>query len=377
MKLKQRKENKYAFNLNSRQNKNRKAISFKALTGNFYDDLLNSDMRIKRNKKELSNIKNNTIKESIYCNKDIPKSWKTILGYTEEVYKAIDKDSNFAYYIGSSNRDNKINEFFGTQLKNINTNEKNKKFINIDNIDKYIKDNEKENELSENEKNIKRKESKTLTHYVEHKKEKHKLKNAFQWGIHDNYMNDKFISSKLDEYRSKYDINKYIGNIRSKIDNIKVKKDYINNEEIIKENKNNYKDFLKDKTQNNKENVLKKSIFSNLIPEKRRNQYYNSTFNNIKENNMPGINKTKRFTPFKTISFFRKENDSRKSSITNKIMRDLELINYYGPHYSNCNVCNKRNMEFYENSEPNQTLILLNYLKKIKLNRKKSNINKE
>ena len=46
-----------------------------------------------------------------------------------------------------------------------------------------------------------------------------------------------------------------------------------------------------------------------------------------------------------------------------KIKRDLELINYFGPHKSNCLVCKKRNMDFYTNSEPKQTMILLNYLK--------------
>ena len=368
MKLKQRKENIYAFNINSRKNKGRKIISFKTLTGNFYDDLLNSDMSIKRNKKALSKIKNKTIKESIYSNKNIPKSWNTVLGYSDEVYKAIEQDPNFAYYIGSSNKDNKINEFFGTQLKNVNSIDKNKKFINLDNIDKYIKDNGKEEDLSENDKNIKRKESRTLS-YFEYKKDKNRTKNVYQWGIHDNYLNDKFISSKLDEYRSKYDIDKFIGNIKHEISNIKIKKDYIIKTNIDFENKNKYREFLKDKTQYNKENVLKKSIFNNLIPERGRNTFFNSTFNNTEDENHKS-KMIKKYSPFKTqTSYFKKEKKS--GNISNKIMRDLELINFFGPHYSNCYVCHERNMDFYKNSEPNQTLTLLNYLKKIKLNGEK------
>jgi hypothetical protein len=62
------------------------------LTGNFYEDLINSDVNLQKKRKILSEIKNNSIKESIYCNKEIPKSWKTILGYRDEVYKAIDND---------------------------------------------------------------------------------------------------------------------------------------------------------------------------------------------------------------------------------------------------------------------------------------------
>ena len=78
----------------------------------------------------------------------------------------------------------------------------------------------------------------------------------------------------------------------------------------------------------------------------------------------------KKYSPFKTqTSYFKKEKKS--GNISNKIMRDLELINFFGPHYSNCYVCHERNMDFYKNSEPNQTLILLNYLKKIKLNGEK------
>jgi hypothetical protein len=135
MKLKPRKDNFYAFNINStnsNKNKTPKDFTFKALTGNFYEDLINSDISIKRNKRKLSYIKNNAIKESIYCNKDIPKSWKTILGYNNEVYKAIDQDPNFAYYLGSSNnKENIENKFFGTKLKNIKPSSPSEKIKNL------------------------------------------------------------------------------------------------------------------------------------------------------------------------------------------------------------------------------------------------------
>ena len=39
------------------------------------------------------------------------------------------------------------------------------------------------------------------------------------------------------------------------------------------------------------------------------------------------------------------------------------MINYYGSMYAHCKFCNNG----YKNSEPNQTLKLLQYLKKIKL----------
>ena len=215
MKLKQRKENLYAFNLgsyNSSKSKKKHDFSFKTITGNFYEDLINSDLRIKRNKKELSLLKNKTIKESIYSNRQIPKSWKTMLGYTDEVYKAIDRDPNFAYYLGSSNKkENKVNEFFGTKLKNINhinnenknNNEKNKKFISLENIDKYIKDNninDNKDEVSEKNEEIKI-YNKTISY---NEKNKDLKVMHHQWGLHnniDNKINDKFLSSKLDEFK--------------------------------------------------------------------------------------------------------------------------------------------------------------------------------
>ena len=80
----------------------------------------------------------------------------------------------------------------------------------------------------------------------------------------------------------------------------------------------------------------------------------------------------KKLSPINTKSgaFSSKYNreTNRILEITNpKIKRDLELINYYGPLYTHCKTCNNRNIEFYQNSEPNQTLQLLHFLKRIKL----------
>ena len=121
MKLKDQREKNYAYNINSTNKTVYKNISFKMLTGNFYEDLINSDVNLHKKRQLLSEIKNNSIKESVYCNKEIPKSWKTILGYSDEVYKAIDQDPDFAYYIGTSNKEKKTNDFFETQLKKVSS----------------------------------------------------------------------------------------------------------------------------------------------------------------------------------------------------------------------------------------------------------------
>ena len=379
MKLNQRKGNIYAYNISSNstsKNKRFNKLSFKTLTGNIYDDLINSDLSIRRNKRKLSLIKNNTIKESIYSNRNIPKSWKNLMGYTNEVYKAIDKDPNFAYYLGSSNRENGNNGFLGTKLKNIDSNtnsEKNKKFISIENIDKYIKDNFDNNKQELNENNDKNNDYKKYNKTISYNDKNHDMKivHHHQWEANNNILNDKFMSSKLDEYRSKYDIDKFARNVRHKIKEIHIDVDDLYIPKTEKDTKKNfYREFLKEITQNNREMVLRKTIYSNLIPENNTNRRFYKTYNN-KGFRPLKFKRMKKYSPLKTTPMFlNKEKNSNIGELNNKIKRDLELINYFGPHNSNCLVCKKRNMDFYTNSEPEQTLKLLNYLKKIKLNGK-------
>jgi len=114
--------------------------------------------------------------------------------------------------------------------------------------------------------------------------------------------------------------------------------------------------FLKTRSINDKERVLKSSIYYNLIG--KHNDDNTKKMKKIKLKPLQSEN----------IYLFHNEEFDKVIEITNpKIKRDLELINYYGPLYTHCKFCNNRNLEFYKNSEPNQTLKLLQYLKKIKL----------
>ena len=392
MKLNQRKENYYAFSIGanpSSKNKRRQNFSFKTLTGNFYTDLINSDLSIKRGKKTLSLIKNKTIKESIYSNRDIPKSWKTMLGYSNEVYKAIDQDPNFAYYVGASTKkENKVNQFFGTKLMNVNNlntgsnKEQNKKFVSLENIDKYIKENNLDEDLNNDKEALSERNTdvKLYNKTISFNERSNERRMTYHlWGINNalinSKLNDKFFSSKLDDYRTKYDIDKFTENVKHKIKEIHLDVEDDNYTRKINENKNKnyYRQFLKDQTKNNKESVLKKTIYSNLIPEKEeRKKFYKTLYGGNKTIESFRFKRNKNYTPFKTMPIF--ENREKKFNeviINDKIKRDLELINYFGPNYSNCLVCRKRNMDFYTNSEPKQTMILLSYLKKIKLNGKR------
>ena len=131
----------------------------------------------------------------------------------------------------------------------------------------------------------------------------------------------------------------------------------------IEERENDYMHFLKTRTTSDKEHVLKSSIYYNLIA--KHNKEEGKDLNKSKK-----ILKKINLKPLKSENIFLFHNDEfdKVIEITNpKIKRDLELINYYGPLYTHCKLCNNRNLEFYKNSEPNQTLKLLQYLKKIKL----------
>ena len=332
-----KKELNYAYNINnSPHSPKTKKLSFNSLSKNFYEELINSDQRIKNSRLKLSKIKTNSIKESIYSNKLIPNTWKIMLDYQPSVYKVIDKDPSFAYYLGRSKNDSNDNKFkHMQQLKNVND-PKNfgQKSMGSIALKNFL---EEGGSIDEGK----------LLSNNESQKSLEKI--------------DKLISSKLDEYRTKYDLNKVMKEIKQKEENDKKKK-MVNIPIPIfqKENKdNNYKQFLKTRTQNDKEHVLKSSIYYNLIA--KHNNEKNKTKKIYKKIELQPIQK-------ENIFLFHNTEFDKVIEITNpKIKRDLELINYYGPRYTHCKLCNNRNLEFYKNSEPNQTLKLLHYLKKVKL----------
>lgn len=75
----------------------------------FYDSLINNDIKIKKYNKILTKIKQETIKELIYTNKQIPLLWKKELGYNNFIYKLMSKDEKFLMYLGHSSEKENIN----------------------------------------------------------------------------------------------------------------------------------------------------------------------------------------------------------------------------------------------------------------------------
>ena len=374
--LRDKREINYAYNINNSPNNTKaKKISFNSLSKNFYEDLINSDINIKSNRHILNKIKSKSIKESIYSNKMVPSEWKIMLGYQNDVYRIIDKDPAFALYLGRSQKESNYNKFSEAQkLKTISDSQNFEQKPIPDFIKKFFSksDNKTPRRYKdvENSSLIENKKDEEKNNNTEKIKFQRRPSQIYQRGLINEkiVIDDKLISSKLDEFRTKYDLNKYMYDIKDKRTLDKEKK--INNilTPNIKERETNYRQFLKTRTQNDKEHVLKSSIYYNLISKDNDN---NKLKTSLKKNNLKPIIK-----PGSIFLNHNKEFD-KVIEITNpKIKRDLELIDYYGPLYTHCKLCNNRNLEFYQNSEPNQTLKLLHFLKRIKLGEDKEDNNK-
>jgi hypothetical protein len=368
-------EKNYAYNINNSPNStNKKKMSFNSLEKNFYEDLINSDINIRNYRQTLNEIKSKSIKESIYSNKIVPNTWRSMLGYQNQIYRVIDKDPSFAFYIGRTQKEDNNNNFFEAQkLRSLNEtqNTDNKKLPDF--IKEYLSKKD-DKEISSYESKDKKELSKSSQidtkkdedkSNVVNKRFKTKLSQIYQRGsIRDNNLviDEKIVSSKLDEYRAKYDLNKYMYEIKNKRMGDMKQKTYTKN---LIDRDTNYRLYLKTRTHSDKERVLRASIYYNLLS-KDDKQESNFPFksNSLKKRLKP-INKS---TSSGSFNFKHNNEFDKVIEITNpKIKRDLELINYYGPLYTHCKICHNRNLEFYQNSEPNQTLKLLHFIKRRRL----------
>ena len=125
---------KYALNINQlRGPTNPKIIDFKNLNMGFYDDIAKNDSSIKKNKTILKKVKDSSMKEFIYTNKDIPERWKHRTNYGNDILNIMTKDKNLLKYVGASHDDEsnknkispnkKINFFITKEPRNENEKE--------------------------------------------------------------------------------------------------------------------------------------------------------------------------------------------------------------------------------------------------------------
>ena len=367
---------KYALNIKQIRGPGpQKVADFKNLNKNFYDDIESSNVSIRDSTKILDDIKNKSIKEFIYTNKVIPDIWKKKLNYQDELIKVITTDKNLLSYVGTSSRgekkfsvDNKfpkINSRYGamnltrsrnSEINNSDRIRSERTYIqNKDNDQSNISDSHnigirnkfsfsKKNELSEKEINALMEEYKTAFPIKE------KLQELY---ITSNYY--KINKNKNDQMTSNDE------NSENRITNAHQTHNSINSNTMSQMKRNTYNSLssVSKKIVSKKQKTFRQNIFNNLSPSNESNTFYT-----LDKSNLTNMNKSSNVIMNKNAKVI---NAQKLIDITNPIIKkNVESINNFGPYFSYCPSCRNKNMDFYNNLEPNHCLELIHYIKKIR-----------
>ena len=194
-------------------------------------------------------------------------------------------------------------------------------------------------------------------------------------------MSDKDVINLLEEFKIAYPI-KLPKEEEEQIKKIQEKDDNINKTNLLFSQTFNYNQLLQKNIKYNafdnfhkirikRQRAFKQNIFNNLIPPKQKQKIDMEQTSD--KNNYDSSYKKKVMS--KSTSFLNTDFESfyKTIKINNPVIkRNLESINFYGPFYSYCPPCLNRNLEFYNNLEPNHCLKLIQYIKKL---RKKNILN--
>ena len=274
-----------------------------------FNKIEKSKIKLRKSQDKLNKIKNESIKEMIYSQKQVPISWRAKLNYQEIVGSMLAKDENFLIYVSNIG---------GNVKKN-------------DKID-HIK-------IMRNKKNI----------FYANKNNFNRESKLFK----NKSMDDRELNIYLTNLKKSFPIKKKLNKL---FDNKSLLSIEGNNKINIKNN--NIKSELKFKciTAGKRKENINKNIFINLVSNKSRN--------NLKQKFFRVQSAVEKNSCIK-----KKDNNSyyRKFKINNKYaMNQLRSINYYGPYYSYCPNCAKRNIDFYNNISSD---ILVDIVKQIKKNK--------
>ena len=403
MKLMDRLAQKYALNINQlRGPLNTKKLDFKNLNIGFYDPIEKDEISIKKIRNELRRVKDSSLREFIYSNKDIPDNWKHKISYGDDILKIMIKDKNVLKYMGSENKDEQSmiknnNDKKTNNLKTRNIQYENEKIlpdiknsteqkykINDSGVSQQIIDSEKaQGKIIAEENNIILSPSKLKKLNPKSKQKK--------------YYNEKEINNILEDFKANYPIKQKLKELYEKTNyytssqknNLNLSKSRDNNttrnkfsNSFVKTNKNEF-----DKELKSNRNIFYKTIKNQQIF-KRKNVIRQNVFNNLISNRESFMSKStdnKRYSKLKPITFSDYKNFIKKLSIKNPLVdKNLENINFYGPYFSYCPPCYNKNIEYYNNLEINQCLELLHHIRKLKIKdikkkekENKSNIRKE
>ena len=388
----ERLKHKYAYNINDTTKIKKITMGsgkdFLSLNRGFYDEIENNDINIKKKNKQLKRIKDDSLKEFVFTNVQIPDKWRTKLDYQNSVIKILAKDNNFLAYVGrggnigkndtaSTKMYTRDNFSMGLKKKGMSTCysqvfpkiDKNKILIE----EKKGMDLTKYRSMEDEDISIKEIDNSNIQSLTKASFPKTKNKKEV--------MSEKDVINLLEEFKIAYPI-KLPKEEEEQIEKIQEKEIKNNKTNLIFSQTFNYNQLLQKNIKYNaldnfhkirikRQRAFRQNIFNNLISPKKIIEEEISPKNII--NNIPTLKKLR--TMNRTTSFLNSYYDTfyQKIKINNPIIqKNLENINFYGPFYSYCPPCLNRNLDFYNNLEPNQCLKLIHYIRKI---RKKNILN--
>ena len=388
---------KYAYNINDttkiKKIKMGSGKDFLSLNRGFYDDIENNDLSIKKKNRQLKKIKNESLKEFVFTNVQIPDKWKTKLDYQSNVIRMLAKDNNFLAYVGrgGSKSDTASTKMYtrdnfktGVALKkNKGMNTSYSQVFPQINKNKIIYEDKKISnmELTQNKYKSMEDEDASLKE-IDNSNINSTTKVSFPKGKNKKeVMSEKDVANLLEEFKTAYPI-KLPKEEEEQIEKIQEKENKLNKTNLLFSQTFNYNQLLQKNIKYNafdnfhkirvkRQRAFRQNIFNNLIPPKRVIDVETSDKNNYKN-----IRQYKKIgTMSRTTSSLNSYYDTfyDKVKINNPIIqKNLENINFYGPFYSYCPPCLNRNLEFYNKLEQNQCLKLIQYIRKI---RKKNILN--
>ena len=378
MKPEKSKRRKYAFNINEikiKKNFQGSLKDFQKLNRGLYDEIESNDISIRENKAKLKKLKNSSVKEFVYTNKEIPEHWKTKLDYEQNLLKMFVKDKDFLFYLGHGGGGDNF-----SSLKEIEKNNSPRKNI----LNKSPKQKKEFPKINNNIATASPMITSSNKHLVRNTRFKE-----------NNNISDKEILGILDEFKNAYPLfekekNQENHNTRDNFSNDTDRKsktlyDTKHLRNIMRQNNNNYTNNKKNvsidihalttfptikQKHNKRQNTFRQNIFTNLLPS---NDKYGKNFSKTSS----GFNSCSNFRKKKIDFQIRNNNNiylnsdfdffNKKININNPtVLKYLEGINYFGPYFSYCPPCGHRNLEFYKNLEPSQCLQIIQQIKKNK-----------
>ena len=286
-----------------------------------YDIIEKKDIELNHIKQNTNDIKKSSIKQFIYSNRNVPKTWKTNKNYKNLVLELFANDNNFIKYLGSSDENN----------TNLTSN------INL----KRPKTSICEGKYNAN---IDANKNRKLT-YNRLDEPKRKIRSLMSPEIE--------IENIFEDLKDKYPIKKKLGQLFP----------YYNFEEDKKDKRINFS--------YDNQNVAKKSMLvENSIAKsklkkikKMEKNIYNNLF--LKNKNLASINSRLSRNQNDDFDYKRKNRVKLMKKELNdpRIFNLLKNVNLYGPYFSYCPYCFDKNIDFYKNIGRKQCLSLLNYIK--------------